>query len=47
MGGEGGGALSRDKSIVEVDLGIGRKKISGWKADTDRRAAVKGSECGV
>ena len=47
MGGEGGGAVFRDESIAEVDLGRGRKKISGWKADTHRRAAVKGSECGV
>ena len=46
-GGEGGGALCKDESMVEVDLGRDRKRMSGWKGDTLRRDAVKRSECGV
>ena len=44
--GEGVGALCKDESMAEVKLGGDRKRMSGWKGDTLRRDALKGSECG-
>lgn len=47
VGAEGGGALCRDESMAEVDLGRDRKKMRGWKGDTLRRDTVKRNECGM
>src|ERR1700758_4265347 len=40
-GGERVGALCKDESVAEADLGRDRKKMSRWKRDTLGRAAVE------
>ena len=42
--GEGVGALCKDEWMGEVHLGRDRKKMSGWKEDTLRRDARKGTD---
>ena len=47
MDGDGGGALCKEESMAEVDVGRDRKKMCGWKGGTLRRDALKGSEYGM